>query len=170
MFGLAVDVHQVAADFAHQGHRHHTAIQPRGISSVAPDLAVEEDLFLAVQEILISEQINHRPAVRFRDGKHSFQVSPLGVGADEVQTRLHDRVVGVRLAGAAADVALQGDLLAVAHEIGRIEGVRVDLVVVAEEHVEAVMDVCELGEEGRIVLALAGADWRGDSFTRTPGG
>jgi len=52
--------------------------------------------------------------------------------------------MGVGLPGPAALVAGQGDLLAVLDQIGRVERVRVDLIVVAEKRVEAVFfrDTC----------------------------
>ena len=75
----------------------------------------------------------------------------LGVLADELQRRVMDHVLRVRLAAGAAVVAGQRQLLAVADEIGRIVAVRVDLIVVAEEHIEAVL----FRYAGRVASAAA---------------
>ena len=68
------------------------------------------------------------------------------VFADKLQTRLHDRVMRVRLARSSADVALQFHLLAVANEVRRIKRVCVYLIVVAVKNIEAVL----LRHTGRI--------------------
>ena len=89
-------------------------------------------------------------AVRRGDGEVAKEWLVL-VFADELEGFLHDGVLGVGFAGASADVALQWDLLAVAYEVGGVEGVGVHLVVVAEENVEAVL----LGHPGGVASAAA---------------
>ena len=56
---------------------------------------------------------------------------------DEAKGLFHDRVLGVGFAGSSAVVPGQVELLAVPNQVGRIKTVGVDLVVVAEEDVEA---------------------------------
>ena len=51
---------------------------------------------------------------------------------------VHDCVVRVRFATATANVAVEFDLFAIAYQVGRIERVGVDLVVVAKENIKAV--------------------------------
>ena len=89
-------------------------------------------------------------AVRRSDGEVAEEWLVL-VFADELEGFLHDGVLGVGFAGAPAEVALQWDLLAVAYEVGGVEGVGVYLVVVAEENVEAVF----LGHPGGVASAAA---------------
>ena len=73
------------------------------------------------------------------------------VFTDELEGFLHDGVLGVGFAGASAGVAFQWDLLAVAYEVGGVEGVGVHLVVIAEENIEAVL----LGHPGGVASAAA---------------
>jgi len=89
-------------------------------------------------------------AVRRRDGQVAEERAVL-IRPDEFQGLVHDDVVGVGPALAAALVARERDFFAVADDVRGIVRVGVDLVVVAQEDVEAVL----LGDAGRPPAAAA---------------
>ncbi len=66
------------------------------------------------------------------------QEGALFILPDEFYRGLIDHIVRIRLTAAPTLVALERNFLAVAHDIGRIVGVRMDLVVVSKEDVKSV--------------------------------
>ena len=76
---------------------------------------------------------------------------PVAALADEAHRLVEDHVLGVGRPLAIAPIAGQRDLGAVPDEVGRVVGVGVDLVVIAEEHVEALA----LGHAGGAAAAHA---------------